>query len=391
MRKQVLCLFVFLMVIGLVTAASATTITQAFSHAFRDNEGASPVFTGQGDNFTVGVSLVVPDGNNGTTATATHEATGGTISLINLAYQMRPGSFVIETSFAEAQTNGWLSPSVITLTNGTDVATRTTPDRSSAQKMEFVKNLSIKGSGVSPTVTWEVPTTGPVVSRITYELWNNDTNQIVTGQSPVPLGASVVAVTLGNLEIGTNYAVRIMPEQRDAHGIVSRSSNWMAWEAKNGEAQGTVLELTTGSPAGASQLVDTPNETFKIEFDYRFTTTTGYLDVSLADISIGTRLEAPSSIGSEFFHAVFEVEAPEFFDLDNALLLFLLDGPTGSNILIDNINFPGLSNGDFEQGLDLWTEVGEGVIGTRTIPEPTTMLLFGLGLLGLAGVNRGKK
>ncbi len=30
-------------------------------------------------------------------------------------------------------------------------------------------------------------------------------------------------------------------------------------------------------------------------------------------------------------------------------------------------------------------------INQRPVPEPTTMLLFGLGLLGLAGVNRRKK
>jgi hypothetical protein len=223
---------------------------------------------------------------------------------------------------------------------------------------------------------WQLPTNGVPVHRVSYELWNNDTDQIITGPSPVVLGASAISVSLSGLELGTNYAIRIIPEQRDGGATVSRSSNWLGWEATNGEAQGTVLELTTGSPAGVSQSVDSPNGAFKVEFDYRFTTTSGFLDVFLNDIYIGVRLEAPSIVESEFLHAVFEIEDPFLFNLSGVPLLFQLDGLTGSNLLIDNISFPGLLNGDFEQGLELWTEEGQGIVSTRVVPDPSCEDLF---------------
>ena len=257
--------------------------------------------------------------------------------------------------------------------------------------MEFVNNLSISGTGTSPTVSWQLPTTGPTVDRVKYELWNDDTNQIISGEDPVFIGNNAVSISLTDLPIGINYAIRILPEQVDAFGVVSRSSNWIGWEATNGAAQGTVLELTAGGPTGVSQAVDTPGQAFNMELDYRFTTDTGFLDVFLNDANIGTRLEAPAIVGDEFLHAVFEVENELLLGLSGVPLLLLLDGPTGSNLLIDNLIFPGLVNGDFENGLALWTADGQGLVSTSIIPEPSTLLMLGSGLAGLAWYGRKRK
>ena len=394
--KSKICLQIivtFLFSILLTTIVSAAPITDALVYAFRDNEGASPVFTGQGDNFSFGVSGVVPDGNNGTTAIATHLATGANIDpLPNYAGSLRPGLFGQDISFDVAQSNNWLTPWMITLANGSDTATRTTPDRTGIQKMEFVENLAISGSGTAPTVSWVLPTTGAPVDRVRYEVWNNDTDQVLIGPSTVPpVGATAIEISLSGLQIGTNYAIRIIPEQRDALGTVSRSSNWLGWQAQEGAAEGTWLELTTGSPAGVSQTVNTSDIPFTVEFDYRFTTATGFFDVLLDGIAIGTRLVASAPGSDEFMHAVFEVEDTGLLGLTGVSLLFLLDGPTGSNILIDNIIFPGLLNGDFENGLALWTPEGQGIVAASPVPEPSTMILVAGGLAGLFWVGRKRK
>jgi hypothetical protein len=120
--------------------AYAAPITQGIAFAFRDNEGPAPLHAEQGDNFSMGIALVLPDGNSGTTSSATNLATGYTINpLPNWSHQSRPGLFALDIDFLEAQANNWLSPWEITLINASDYATRITPNRTDAQKMEFVK------------------------------------------------------------------------------------------------------------------------------------------------------------------------------------------------------------------------------------------------------------
>jgi hypothetical protein len=257
--------------------------------------------------------------------------------------------------------------------------------------MEFVKNLTISGTGSSPTITWELPVTGARVDQVRYELWNDDTDQIISGPNSVPLGATAVSFSLSGLQVGTNYAIRIMPQERDINGTVSRSSNWLGWMATNAAAEGIVLSLTTGSPAGALQTVDTPSEAFQVEFDYKFTTDTGSLAVFLDELLIGTELNATDQVGDDFLHAVFEVEDESLLDLSMVSFLFQLDGPTGSNVLIDNIMFPGLINGDFEDGLNLWSPQGEGSVSTSAVPIPAAVWLLGSGLIGLFGIRRKLK
>ncbi len=389
--KTVLSIYAVAIMVLFNSSVSAIPITQARPHAYIDNHQGNPFGLSDNIYFNVSVNNVTPSGNSGTSATATNGAT--TVNLTNHSSDNRPDLFSHSTTYANAQNNSLLDPWEITLTNGADQTTRSTLSRESTQVLGFAQNLAISGSGLAPTISWALPSSGPAVTRMRYEVWNLDTQVVISGNAPVKLGATEISANLDGLGIveGTNYAVRIIPEQHDSSGAASRSSNWMTWQATVGQAEGSVLSLTTGSPAGVSQSVDTPSETFYVDFDYLFTTTTGALEFFLDGVLIGTPLVAPSVIGNDFFHATFKVDDPFLFNRFTVPLTLTLNGPTGSNILIDNLIFPDLINGNFAQGLNQWAQIGPGQVSVNPVPEPASILLFVTGIIGLTGIARKKR
>ena len=348
----------------------ADPITNANVYTLLDNEGASPVGTGQGENFSIGVSGVSPSAAEGTTGRAINLDTLDELTLGDGVAQGRPGLIGIDISLDQAIANGWLTPWEIILTNGIDTRSYFTFDRTGVSIMEFVENLAISGPATVPIVTWQLPTTGPAVDALFYEVWDVDGGVILTpGQISLPAGTETLTLNNVTLEIGGNYAVRIIPANRDGGNItLTRSSNWIGWTATSGQAEGEVLELVTGSPVGVSQVVDTPASTFVVEFDYSFATATGDLEVFIDGNKIGTTLTAPTTVANEFYHAVFEVEDTSLLGLTSATFLIQLDGPTGSTVLVDNIVLAGLANGDFSSGVAEWTPTGSGSVAT--VPAP---------------------
>jgi hypothetical protein len=156
-------------------------------------------------------------------------------------------------------------------------------------------------------------------------------------------------------------------------------------------------KLTTGSPTSLTQIIDTPDTPQNLQFDYKFESTTGFLDVTINGTSIGT-LTAPGTLSGAFSSASFLVSGP-LLSLSDAVLAFVLDGVAGSSILLDNIIFPGLINGDFQTGnLTGWSTQHSGtgsvnVAETAPVPIPAALPLFaaGLGAMGYMGWRRKRK
>lgn len=156
-------------------------------------------------------------------------------------------------------------------------------------------------------------------------------------------------------------------------------------------------KLTTGSPAGISQTVDKVTSS-NLQFSYRFATTGGKLTVTLNGVELGV-IDAPTTLSNSFSVANFNVPA-ELLNALLATLTFTLDGLTGSSILLDNIIFAGLANGDFQTGnLSGWQPFssGAGSVGVQITvtetPLPAALPLFATVLAagGLVAWRRKRK
>ena len=302
--------------------------------------------------------------------------------------------------------------------NGVDPAQEisATGTVSGIREVPLSTNLTITGDPLTPTLTWANPDNNLDAFRVRlYEkLGDGSVSLIKQWDDTSDMNFTIPP---GFMEFGKNYIIRVeardyehfdlsgdLPVSFDGQARVLNRSNAEAdipFTPSEGAAEGDALEMTTGSPIGASLTVDTPGSAFNVEFDYRFTTTDGYLDVFLNGLQIGTRLEAPDTLGSGFLHAILQVDDESLYGLDDVSLLFQLNGLTNSSILLDNIAYSFFDNsqmqfflaqdGDFEDGLGSWQGIGEGTISTKNVPEPTTMALVGIGFLGLAGLRRKLK
>jgi hypothetical protein len=157
--------------------------------------------------------------------------------------------------------------------------------------------------------------------------------------------------------------------------------------------------LITGSPVTLSQRVGEPaTDTFTFSFDYQFvengdlsSADVPTLDVFLADQLIVSLAWTDAMPDFDTFTTTLTTAD---FDwgldptlLDTALLEFIFDGPAGSILLLDNIVFPDIVNGDFNLasltgGLTGWSgeaSTPAGFVGAvvfESVPVPGTLLLL---------------
>ena len=189
----------------------------------------------------------------------------------------------------------------------------------------------------------------------------------------------------------------ISADGRTIVGWGRNGTNYGAWLVRLDAPLGSVIEedrvaqLVTGSSVSLNQMLlgTTPSDAFTLGFDYRFTTGTGTLTVTLADELLATLTPA----GDLFQTVSLAIDAEHHANLlgrSNALLQFRLEGVTGSTVLLDNILLPGLANGDFQAtslfGWSVLASEAGGVtltVAPAPVPLPPAWLamLGGLGLL----------
>jgi uncharacterized membrane protein len=136
------------------------------------------------------------------------------------------------------------------------------------------------------------------------------------------------------------------------------------------DANNHVAKLIAGSPISIFQTLATPNGPFDLNFDYDFRTTSGKLDVYLGSTLVDV-ITAPGTITNGYTHESLLIDDLALLGLPNTTLTFELDGPHGSQILVDN--------------------VGIGRIASTQVPEPHSFALFAGGLFSLFAFGRAAR
>jgi hypothetical protein len=117
---------------------------------------------------------------------------------------------------------------------------------------------------------------------------------------------------------------------------VTGDGSAQAMETTPGSGQ-FAAQLTTGSPVDLSQSVDVPYSG-SLGFNYQFQTTTGTLSVYLNNELLDS-IPAPAILPSSFSHDTIALPA-DVRGLNDALLDFHFDGPSGSQVLVTNVTVP---------------------------------------------------
>jgi hypothetical protein len=132
----------------------------------------------------------------------------------------------------------------------------------------------------------------------------------------------------------------------------------------------TVAQLTTSSALSIGQTLATPNGPFDLNFDYAFRSTTGVLDVYLGSTLVG-EISAPARLGTGLSHESLLISDPGLWGLADTTLTLRLDPSQQSQLLLDNFGVEPLAK--------------------NAIPEPSSVLIFGLGIVGLLAIVRQSK
>ncbi len=136
------------------------------------------------------------------------------------------------------------------------------------------------------------------------------------------------------------------------------------------DAGNNCLQMTTASPVYIEQLVDTPNGSFEISFDYRFLDAGGTLLLELngQELEVLGPASKPDATWVNHGHG-YLVNDPSLYNLSDAALRITFDhDEADKRVLLDSLHL--------------------GVVDE--IPEPTILSLMGLGGLAMLRRRRGK-
>lgn len=377
--------------------AIASPISVNSAYMFLDNVGSNDLGFTQGDLISIG-AVATPNGTSGTTVTAqtTYISTGSATVPINIksaSTTASPNEFRVNIGFLSDLAGPW----TLTFTNGLNTALALTPSAVSSPSAPGAYGVTVSGSGLNPTFSWNYPSSIDGVTVLIYDksvLVNGSADLVYAHSMPGSTNSYTLPTVLGGgvtLHPGKPYVVALK-------GLILR--NPLGTFTNQNTASQSVsyfdfTPLTTGVP------VYLPTVGTGSGFSYSMTVVAGteyFIDPSIA---IGYEYEI--GLGDPNFASVLlpNIQAADF-DLS-----YLVGGSWLSTMVAPGGTFEFPSNGvshftvtgidpalklapgnttAFVTGL---TFTGDGSFtGTQVpiienVPEPNSLALWSVGVAGL--------
>jgi hypothetical protein len=194
--------------------STASPLTISGSFAFLDNRSANDAGVGSGVFDQFGENSVIPNGQNGTTATANLFGSG-TISLPNLNEGVNANLFSRTVFDSTANRGSW----TLNFQNGANAASAQTPTiPTNLQPLPFVTSVSVSGTGLTPTISWT--NTASSLDAVAVRIRDNGITASLNGSynasvvslnyfAPTTTSVNVSQLAIGALTAGHEYSIEI--------------------------------------------------------------------------------------------------------------------------------------------------------------------------------------
>ena len=291
--------------------AVATPVTIDLPMHYRSVRSPNTVGWGVGDRLVFGALFVEPVA--GTTVSASQD--GVTVTLKWLGNDIFPNQFGWSVPYNPNLTGSW----ELIATNGSNSNLVMTPARTNAEALPFVRNATLHGTGLTPTISWDVPAgTGADATSIMF--FDDVTNLRIYYDRGPAYSFTSYEVPSGLLEANHPYVVSIRLEATEgdvvnynASQIITRSETFINFTPTTEGQPSTVLLPTVGEDPN-------PSDEYGAAFTFDCDVTAGESLVLDPVLAIGYEYR----VGGEDTVRFASVILPEAGD--NLFDLYLFDG-----------------------------------------------------------------